>query len=344
VPAVRRPPAVARVLERVTATVRRYEMVRSGDLVLVSVSGGPDSICLLHAMWYLRRLLRIRLEVFHFDHRLRPGSPKDAAYVDRVSARLRLPFHLVEAPTSPRAGDSIEAWGHDARTRARRVVARDVGAAKIATAHTLDDQAETVLMRALSGSGTRGIAGIRPVTGDLVRPLFDTTREDVEAFCRALGLRPRRDPSNLDPRFLRNAIRLNGLPALERAVGRSVRLPLARTGDLAREDDDELSRQASAVWDRAYRPWAGGAILRTAGLGGLPRPVAARVVAEAIYRCGSTVRRSDVEAILDLALGRTGREVDLFEGLKARRDRGYVRLVRASPDDPTAVLDEEGGA
>jgi len=121
VPAARRPPAVARVLERVTATVRRHGLVAPGETVLVSVSGGPDSTCLLEALWRLRRLLRIRLAVFHFDHRLREGSAADAAYVRRASARLGVPFHLVEAVSSPARGASVEAWAHDVRSKARLV-------------------------------------------------------------------------------------------------------------------------------------------------------------------------------------------------------------------------------
>jgi tRNA(Ile)-lysidine synthase len=333
VPAVRRPPAVARVLERVTATARRHEMFDPGDLVLVSVSGGPDSVCLLYVLWYLRRLLRIRLAVFHFDHGLRAGSGEDAEYVRRLCVRLRVPFHRVEAVSSPVKGESVEAWGHDARRKARRVVARDVGAARIATAHTMDDQAETVLMRALTGSGTQGLGGIRPVARELVRPLLDTSRLEVEEFCRALGLRPRRDPTNLDPRFLRNALRLKVLPALERAVGRNVRVALARTAELVREDDEELSRQMTAAWGRVFQPSPEGAALQASALRGLPKPIAARLIAQAIFRCGRPARRSDVATIVDLAAGRPGREVDLIGGLKARRDRGYVRLTRASPEN-----------
>src|SRR5919198_6208902 len=97
----RRPHAVARVLERVTATAREHDMFTPGDRVLVAVSGGPDSTCLLYSLHMLRRLFKIKLEVFHFDHRLRPDSAKDARYVKRMAAKLGLPFHLVTAATKP---------------------------------------------------------------------------------------------------------------------------------------------------------------------------------------------------------------------------------------------------
>ena len=93
----RRPPAVARVLERVTKTAREHEKFEPGDLVLVSCSGGPDSVCLLYSLWHLRRLFRIRLAVFHFDHRLRPDSAKDAAYVRTLAGRLSDTMHSLDA-------------------------------------------------------------------------------------------------------------------------------------------------------------------------------------------------------------------------------------------------------
>ena len=150
---MRRPPAVARVLERVTRTAREHEMFAKGDTVLVSVSGGPDSVCLLYSLWHLRRLFAIRLEVFHFDHRLRADSAKDAGYVGRLAERLKLPFHLRSTDDGPRKGESVEAWATVERTNATNEVRMAVGAEVIAEGHTLDDQAETVLRSAGSGLG-----------------------------------------------------------------------------------------------------------------------------------------------------------------------------------------------
>src|SRR5947207_6017515 len=189
--AQRRPPAVARVLERVTATVRQHAMFLPGDRVLVAVSGGPDSTCLLHALHRLRRLLRIRLEVFHFDHRLRPDSGKDADYARSQAARLKLPFHLRAAEDRPEPGEAVEAWARARRLGALAGVLRDAPATRAATGHTLDDQAETVRLALARGGGLGAVAGIPPVEGPLVRPLLDVTRAEVEAFARSLRLRPR---------------------------------------------------------------------------------------------------------------------------------------------------------
>jgi tRNA(Ile)-lysidine synthase len=324
---MRRPPAVARVLERVTLTARGHDLFRQGQTVLVAVSGGPDSVCLLESLVRLRRTFRIRLEVAHVDHRMRAGSDADAAYVRRAAARLRVPFHLAVIGDVRPPGTSPEAWARGARLRALHEIAREAGAPHIATAHTRDDLAETVLMRMLAGGGAAGVSGIEHRALPFVRPLLDVGRDEVEAFCRSLGLRPRRDPTNEDPTYaLRNALRLQGIPALERALGRGVRAPLARSAELLTADDRELTRQMLIAWDDVFDEAPDGADLDAVGLLDLPRVVAARLVQQAIFRCGRVCTRADVDSVLDLARGSPGRRRDLSSGLKARRDRGYVHL------------------
>ena len=348
---VRRPPAVARVLERVTATAREHEMFQPDDLVLVSVSGGPDSVCLLYSLWHLRRLFKIKLAVFHFDHKLRPDSHKDAAYVERLADRLQLPFHMRTAIDAPGKGVSVEAWASVTRGNATNEVRKEIGAGVVAEGHTLDDQAETVLLNLIRGSGLEGVTGIWPTSLGLprhVEPLIDVERTEVEAFCRALHLRPRRDPTNADTRLLRNALRLKGFPALERATGRGVKRSIARSADLLRADRTELYTQAVRAMNEvlvgrwSYRDMT----FDAATLRSLPGPVASRAVRLAVYQ---VMEREDVapwskqavDAVLDLARGRPGRKRDLSGGLKAWRDREYVHVSRASPGNQP---NDEGGS
>ncbi|HEU4865760.1 MAG TPA: tRNA lysidine(34) synthetase TilS [Actinomycetota bacterium] len=337
---MRRPPAVARILERVTKTAREHEMFAPGDRVLVCVSGGPDSVCLLHALWHLRRLFRIRLEVFHFDHRLRRHSSKDADYVRRLAERLNLPFHLRVAQDEPRKGESVEAWATAERMNAANEARREIGAAAIAEGHTLDDQAETVLLNLIRGSGLEGVSGIWPGSREvaIVEPLLEVERSEVEAFCRALHLRPRLDPTNRDRTLLRNAIRLEVIPAIERATGREVKRPIARSAGLLRDDRTELYRVAVDTMRRVVTDGDGEEQrFDAAGLRSLPKPVASRVVRLSLSRVmtlgeGPAWTQEAVEAVLDLAAGRPGRRRDLPNGLKARREREYVSVSRTSPE------------
>jgi tRNA(Ile)-lysidine synthase len=324
-----RPPAVARVLERVRATVRAHELWLPEQTVVVAVSGGPDSVCLLETLVRLRRTLRHMLVVAHVDHGGRPDSAADAMYVRRLAARHRLPFVLRRLTGAPPPGASREEWLRRGRRLALAEVQHETDAARIVTAHTRDDNAETVLLRLLTGSGSGGVAGIRYRSGPFVHPLLDVGREEVEAFCRSLHLRPRRDPTNDDPAYaLRNALRLEGLPALERALGRNVREPLARAAALLVADDAELGRQMAEAWPGVAEDVPEGVVLDADALLRLPRVVAGRVVAHALVRTGGEGTRADVEAVLDLAAGRPGRRRDLAGGTRAARDRTGVRLAR----------------
>ncbi len=341
----RRPPAVAKVLERVKATARLHELFLPGQIVLIAVSGGADSICLLESLDRLRRVLRLRIEVAHVDHGLRSDSARDASYVRAAAARLRLPFHLRELGLgTPPRGSSGEAWARQHRYAALAEVMREIGAERVATAHTRDDNAETVLLRLLTGGGTTGVGGIRHREGPYVRPLLDVGRDEVEAFCRSLHLRPRTDPTNADPGYaLRNALRLGGIPALERALGRNIREPLARSAELLVADDLELTRQMYVAWDEVYVESADGVALDAARLLELPRVVAARLVAQAVVRIGRGPTRADIDGVLDLAAGRPGRRRSLTEGVAARRDRVYVRLSLApSPAGTSQRPSHEG--
>jgi tRNA(Ile)-lysidine synthase len=332
----RRPPAVARVLTQVTSTVRARELLDPGDLVLVMVSGGPDSICLLYSLWYLRRLLKIDIEVFHFDHRLRDDSADDAAYVRRVSERLRVPFHLRGAEDRPGKGESVEAWARVRRLNAGNDVRREIGAGAMAEGHTLDDQAETVLLNLVRGSGIEGLSGIDPGSARRsawIQPLIDVSRPDVEAFCGALHLRPRRDPMNRDRRHLRVAIRLDLLPTIERTTGRGARSTLARTADNLRAARDELYLATiDAAQDVAERSDEGDVRFDAAKLRAMDPAMAARVIRAEIYDAMDIIdvpwSRAAIDAVLDLATGRPGRRRDMPNGRVARRDRTHVIVTR----------------
>jgi tRNA(Ile)-lysidine synthase len=340
----RGPAPVARVLQRVTDTVRSHDMFRPGDVVLVACSGGPDSICLLHALHRLRRLFRIRLQVFHFDHRLRPDSEADGRYVGRQAHRLRVPFHLRAADDAPREGQSPEAWARLARYSALQEVATETGATRAAVGHTLDDQAETVLLGLLRGGGLDAAAGmpavasLPPLGFPASRPLLEVTREETEGFCRSLRLRPRRDPMNADRRFLRARLRHDVLPLLEERVDRGIRATLARTAEHVRADAEYLDALASMASREVTSVGEDDLRLDADALAALPEPIASRVVRQALRVAAaaggewpSDVTAAHVRAVLSLAERRGPRRVDLPAGLLAARAKEYVRISRASP-------------
>jgi len=326
-------PLAARVLvERARATIERRGLLKGGETVVVAVSGGPDSLALLYVLARLASDYRLALHVAHFDHRLREGSAADAAFVARVAARLGLAATVRAADSNePMRGRSPEEVARERRYAFLDEVADATGAARIATGHTLDDQAETVLMRVVAGTGVRGLGGIPPVRDRIIRPLIDARREETEAFCRALRLKPRRDPTNADPAFLRNALRRELLPVImERFNARAVEA-LARLADLARDDDALLDELASNAMTPEIEE--AGVRFEVARLLALAPALQRRAI-----RLVAPLDAAHTERVLALARsGRTGDVIDLPSRLNARLEYGSLLLERARSRPAPAV-------
>jgi tRNA(Ile)-lysidine synthase len=267
--------------------LRRHGMLAGGETVLVAVSGGADSVALLHLLHALAPSWRLRLHVLHVDHGLRLDSAADAECVRALGARLGVP---VDVACVQVGSGSVEAAARTARYAALEAAAARVGATRIALGHTLDDQAETVLMRVLAGAGVRGLAAIPPVRGRLIRPLLEMRRAALRDWLTAEGVTWVEDPTNRDPKFLRNRIRHEVLPLLGAFPAGDVVESLARVARVARETIDALDRAAALELDRLACPEGDPARALTLGrraLGALPPMIAAEVLRQAAARLGS---------------------------------------------------------
>jgi len=264
-------------------------MLRGGEGVLVAVSGGPDSVALLDVLCSLRASLALALSVAHVHHGLRPEADAEAEAVERLCARLGVACR-VEPVTVRRAPpwDGLEAESRRARHAALARAAAAVGAARIATGHTADDQAETVLMRLLQGAGPRGLGGIAPVRGALISPLIETRRADVVAHLDARGLTAAEDASNRDPRFLRSRIRHDLLPFMVELTGGSVVEALGRSAAAARAVVGDLAARARADLERAATRDAAGFTLEVGPLEAQPLELAAETIRQAAALLGET--------------------------------------------------------
>jgi len=232
-------------LDEIRAVIRRYDLLAAGDVVLVAVSGGADSVALLAALRELKGELGIEVVAAHLDHRLRGAeSDEDRAFVERLASTLDVRVD-VEATDVP-AGN-LEAEARRVRYAFLERAASRLGATKIATAHTLEDQAETVLLRVLRGAGRRGLGGIRPRRGRIIRPLIGCDRVQVRIFLVERGLSWRRDRSNFDFARMRTRVRAGYLPALAREFNPRLARALARLADVLREEDVLLDRLAATA-------------------------------------------------------------------------------------------------
>lgn len=332
------------VLARVRTTISTYDLLVPGSTVVVAVSGGPDSLCLLHTLLRLRPELGLSLHVAHLNHGLRPEAAAEAEFVARLSAEWGLPHTVgqVDVRTLATAERrSVEEAARVARYRFLASVACAVQAEAVAVGHNADDQVETVLMHCLRGAGLAGLRGMRrrarwpqPVSDPcpppaLVRPLLDVPRTAIEAYCQEQGLRPRYDRTNVEMTYFRNRIRRELLPYLETYSPRLRRL-LHRTADILADDHDYLQQSLDRAWPQlllAEPPPA--AILNREVFRQLPRSLQRGALRRLAYSLRPGLRDlgwTHVERARQAALAApTGTVITLPAGLVA--EVSYDRLV-----------------
>jgi tRNA(Ile)-lysidine synthase len=347
------------VLQRVAEVITRYNMLARGARVGVAVSGGADSVCLLHVLTKLARDWNLGLTVLHADHGLRgEESRTDARFVSELAAQLGWPRVIRELRLE--SGENLEQAAREARLDFFRAAALDAGLDCVATGHTHDDQAETVLFRLLRGSGTAGLAGVRPVMRSaalkLVRPLIETSRAEIECWLGASGLGWREDSTNVTEQFARNRIRRELLPQLEREWNPAIRETLAQTADWAQAEEAYWEAETSRLARACLTEEGGFVLLDVRVLGALPLAAARRVTRRAIETVKGDLRGIDfghVEAILAVAAATEGHGrvqipgLDIFRSFEWLRfgpvwadsleDRNYsaIATVPATPRDAT---------
>lgn len=310
-------PAVASVRNAVRAAV---DGLAPGDLVLAACSGGPDSLALAAALAFVAPRAGLRAGAVTVDHGLQQGSADRAAEVTAVLRGLGLdPVRAVTVTVDGPGGP--EAAARAARYTALEKAAADLGASAVLLGHTLDDQAETVLLGLARGSGPRSLAGMPARRGVFLRPLLGVRRTATAAACEALGLSPWTDPHNSDRRFARVRVRLDALPALEDALGPGVAEALARTADQLR-DDAQVLEEIAAERFRGDSPMSAGS------LAALPAAVRTRVLRSAALAAGcpaGALTAAHVARIEELVTAWHGqRGVDLPGGVRALRRSGLI--------------------
>ena len=322
--------APSTILSTVRSYARAHSLLRPGPLVL-AVSGGADSTALSLLIAELREEFGLVLHVAHFDHRARPrAAAADAAFVAELANHIGATLRVGRAEVAPKNEDDAR----NARYDFLRRVARDLGATAIATGHTRDDQAETVLLHLTRGSGLAGLAGMRPERDGIVRPLLAIGRSDTVAVCAAAGIEPREDLTNRSLRFARNRIRLRVLPELAK-LNPEVNSAIARLADAAAAVSDATADHVEAAVDTAESDDA-------LALDRLPTKSDARADALALWwarRTGQRLAARHRSALSALAASTNGsRSLDLPGG---RALREYTTLRIAPREQGTATRDKK---
>lgn len=314
--------------------VRRHGGLKEGDTVVVGVSGGVDSVVLLHLLRFGLDRPRVRLVAAHVDHAMRPGSAADAAWVRGVGAAWGVEVHTVRLDPAP----TTEAEARRRRYAFLEEVRLTRGARLSLTAHHADDQAETVLFRVLRGTGIRGLQGIRERRSPaLWRPLLPFTRGEISEYASAAGLTWREDPTNRDP-FVRNVIRHRLLPVAEARVAPGARRALVGLARRAREEEEAWASLVPTLLAEAdLRREGGRASLDAEAFRRFGPAVRARLLRHLARALGGTLREAGTRSAVEFSSsGASGREVQLGSGLSLRRDLGRLVLVWGRPEGSSA--------
>ncbi len=317
------------LVARVAEIIPRYSMLSPGDRVGVAVSGGADSVALLHILHELTPSLGIELCVLHVNHQLRgPESDEDEAFVRQTAESLGLPVIVEQAPVG---SGNLEEEARLARRAVFRRCMELYHLNRVALGHTRSDQAETVLFRLLRGTGLAGLAAMQPVTADgLIRPLLTSNRDEVRAWTAGHRIFWREDASNKDTRFTRNRLRNEAIPYLSAAFNPNLEGVLARAAELARDEEDYWIQQIEPIYAEITKRTPLGSIFHVSALNSLHRAIQRRIVRRAVAEIRGNLRSIDmehVEAILAICTSRHGHDRVIVPGVDALRS--FDRLLLA---------------
>jgi len=335
------------LVERVLGFIRQHRLISAQETLVVGVSGGPDSACLLHLLVRLKDSLGAKLHVAHLNHMLRGAeSEADVEYVSELARQLGVAATLERRDVKNYQVErrlSLEEAARQVRYQFLAEVAGKVGAKRVAVGHTADDQAETILMRLLRGTGTLGLQGMQPLTewdslgGDtgleIIRPLLEISRKEVEAYCQQHALAPREDSSNLSPSYLRNRIR-NELMPLLRSYNPKIDEALLRTADTLASELAFIEQQVSQLWDKVVSQEGKALVLEAKELKSLHPAVQRHLLRQVLRRLlGSLedIEWKHIEKMRDALVLPKGKRVVLPRGLTFYVENGRYRVTLHAP-------------
>ena len=321
------------MIDKVRHTIEENEMIDSGDKVVVAVSGGPDSMCLLHILYSLKEELKIELVAAHVNHCLR-GEEADAdeAYVRNFCSSLGIEFYSKKIDIHKIAEErnlSCETAGREVRYDFFQELLTKLNAEKIALAHNANDQAETVLMRIMRGSGMEGLVGIKPVRDNIyIRPIINILRTDIEAYCIENNLNPRIDKSNLENIYNRNKVRLELIPYIQDNFNKDIVNTLIRLSQTIGKDNEYLEKLTEERYKLYVISVGKRKVIRKEAFSE-PDAILTRVIRLALLNLIGTLKNFEklhIYEVINIAHRSTGKRAILPNGVSVVNNYGDIEL------------------
>lgn len=324
-------PKKSNIIEEVKKSILKFNMIQPGDKIIVAVSGGPDSICLLDLLTRFSKEFNISLVIAHYNHGLRIGEDDlETHLVKKIAKSLGLPFETEKASGLDMHSSSLEDKARNLRYDFFERIRIKYKAHKIALGHNLNDQAETVIMRLLRGSGMSGLSGIPPVRDNtIIRPLIEVKREDILGYLEQRDLEYATDSSNLDKRFLRNKIRLELLPEMIKYQPGFIEI-LGQLSENLRDEDSFLEMQADEwVGHRLVQDESGDSLINISSFKDIPNAFLKRVIRNIIKKFNKNlygIESGHIHDVINLIENtRPNISIDLPKGLRAKKE--YNKLI-----------------
>ncbi|KGM97129.1 tRNA(Ile)-lysidine synthetase [Clostridium novyi A str. 4552] len=336
------------VIEKVISTIKCNNMFEVDDKVVVALSGGPDSICLLHILYTLKAKLGITLVAAHINHCLRgEAADDDELYVRKVCSDLQIPCFVKKEDVhkiSKERGISCEMAGREVRYEFFQEVLHKINGNKIAIAHNANDQAETVLMRILRGTGLEGLVGIRPVRDNIfVRPIINLTRDEIENYCEINKLNPRIDKTNFENIYTRNKIRLELIPYIQKNFNSDVIEVLNRFSDTVKIDNEYINNVAKEKYNE-YSESSEDKIILKGEIFKEHEAVLTRVIRIALKKIKNNLNnleKNHIYDIIDIQKKSTGKYIMLPDGIRVINNYGDICIYKEQNKQKVQISNKE---
>lgn len=324
------------MITRILDTIRKNGIIKKEDSLVVGVSGGPDSVCLLHVLWSLKKDLNLNIVAVHINHMLRGiESKRDEDFVKKLCSELNIELHSISVDinsVSKQRRMSLEEAGREERYRHFEAVADSIDADRIAVAHNKNDQAETVFMNIIRGTGLDGLKGMDYVRGRIIRPLLDIERSDIEAYCKENNLNPITDSSNLENIYSRNKIRLGVIPYIDKLFECNLVKSIDRMNGLLKDDIDFIDTKVKkSYYNVVLRRENEEVELLLGKIKKMHIAVKRRMIRKAINEVKGNVKGIEsihIESVIDMIeSGRVGLRLDL-PGIKIGRTYDSIKFYK----------------